>query len=90
MRKVVLCLLALSLFVSIGAIARAQGQSPAQYCKQATAEVPQFFNACVVCAAHGSPGPESDIPICTCKAILAGFFGPSPYHSIGECLQDIK
>lgn len=61
---------------------------PAQYCKAAAP--PEFFNACVVCAAHGSPGPAGDGPICICKTIMSGFFGPPAFKSFGECMNELK
>jgi hypothetical protein len=69
-------------------LAQAIDEPPAQYCK--VAAPPEFYNACVVCAAHGSPGPIGDTKICACKTIMAGFFGPPPYKSFGECMQDWK
>lgn len=61
---------------------------PAQYCK--VAAPPEFFNACTVCAAHGSPGPAGDGRICICKTIMSGFFGPPPFSSFGECMKTFK
>jgi hypothetical protein len=61
---------------------------PAQYCKEYAP--PEFFNACVVCAANGSFEPAGDGRICMCKTIMSGFFGPPPYESFGECMQDFK
>ena len=69
-------------------IAQAIGEPPAQYCK--VAAPPQFFNACTVCAAQGSPGPIGDTRTCACKTIMSGFFGTPPYKSFGECMRDWK
>lgn len=69
-------------------VAQAIDEPPAQYCKAVAP--PQFFNACVVCAANGSPGPIGDTKICACKTIMAGFLGTPPYESFGECMQDWK
>jgi len=87
MRILLLFSMAALLIVSFAAFA-ASDDSPAQYCKQAAP--PQFFNACVVCAAHGSLGPYGDGRICICKTIMSEFGGPPPFKSFGECMQALK
>jgi len=79
----------LAVMLSVTAVLMAQAmEDPAQYCK--VAAPPQFFNACVVCAAHGAPGPMGDGRICWCKTIMSGFFGPPPFKSFGECMAAMK
>src|SRR5215210_1497311 len=90
MRKPVVAVLMIMLAVlSVGTVILAQAiDDPAQYCK--VTAPPQFFNACVVCAAHGSPAPAGDGRICICKTIMSGFFGPPPFKSMGECMKAFK
>ena len=84
-----LLLMILGVVLSITAVLMAQAiDDPAQYCKAAAP--PQFFNACVVCAAHGAPGPYGDGRICICKTIMSGFGGSPPFESFGECMKAMK
>jgi len=89
MRKILVLLFMTAILVSVSAVIFAQSNSPAQYCKQFELNH-AVYNACTVCAAHGSPVPFGDGPVCICKTLQSGFAGPSPFKSMGECLQAVK